>query len=617
MIQARVLPPLVVVAAYVAVSAATLWIWSARGIYPLIGDEPHYLVIGDALWRFGGIDVMKAYESELLNRVFYPSGLGDQGAEIAQYGHVVPGETGVYSWHGYLLGWVAGLPAVLIGVEAARWAMVVLGAAICVTVWILSGNFFSTVKLRVVVCLALVLTYPFLLASIQVFPDFVAGGLVLVGLAWLMASKRIEANPTRWVTFGAAFLVSLLPWLGIKFAPVAGVVLVAMLVRCRSCRAAVVIPTVISALLLATFNSYTYGNPFGSLTGGTVEFGRDFWIRLAGMILDQSQGAVMFNPILWLGLLGLVPFLRRDRLVAAVWVGAFGLLWVLGAAHPGWYGGGSFIGRYSWGLALLLMIPTMETLAWIYRRSEAWFAVILAASIAFSAWVFALGVIVSDAGPGVPLGLDFYTKPQGTWLESYAVLWYPIHRLVSAWYAPSWVWTYWNNYVWVFVAVAVVFMGTRMTVGIRRPFVVAGLVLILAAAAVAGVLSKPGERDLVQLQGIQVQPGVDQAGVVAGGPVWLMREGPYVWSITYASALPPIDVVGRWELVRARNDEVVAAGELLGTNGRMREVTTRVGFRNLSPRQFFLRIIWNGGGSFEVLRSGISHGSSENALTRQ
>jgi hypothetical protein len=82
---------------YVALSAFTLWVWGIRGVYPLIGDEPHYLVIGDALWRFGGIDVLRAYESELSNRVFYPPGLGEVGSQVTTYGHVVPGDRGIFS----------------------------------------------------------------------------------------------------------------------------------------------------------------------------------------------------------------------------------------------------------------------------------------------------------------------------------------------------------------------------------------------------------------------------------------------------------------------------------------------------------------------------------------
>ena len=600
LIKSRTWQPLMVASIYVLVSAVTLWVWSSRGVYPLIGDEPHYLVIGDALWRFGGLDVVGAYQSELINRVFYPPGLGPVGASIAEYGHVVPGERGVFSWHGYLLGWIAGLPVALVGVEAARWVMVALGALIAAVVWLLSGNFFTASRARLLVSVTFVLSYPFLLASIQIFPDFVAGGLVLAGLTWLMAASRRPTPIRPLITMMTAGVVSLLPWFGVKFAPLAAVVLLAMMWRAGSRWWSVAIPAAVSAGLFGAFNFYAYGNPFGSLTGGTVEFGRDFWIRLAGMILDQSQGVLMFNPILWLGLFGLVPFLRRDRLLGAVWVAAFLVLWIVGAAHPGWYGGGSFVGRYSWGLALLLILPAMVALAQVRRRSWRWFVGLLVLSWVFSVWVFTLGVFVSDAGPGVPLGLDFYTKPIGTWLESYAVLWYPLQGFVSAWYAPSWAAQFWVNYVWIALAVLVVVFGAQGLRHLSRITVVVGVAVVALAVGVVGALSHPGLRERIEVQGVRVEPGIDASGVVAGGPVWLMRDGGYVWSIRYGSAAPSIDVVGRWDLIRAADETVVASGEIVGTGGELSVLDIPVGYRSLEPRQFYLRVAWTGQSALHI-----------------
>lgn len=602
MIRQRSWAGIVVPAVYVVLSAVTLWVWGMRGVYPLIGDEPHYLVIGDALWRFGGIDVLVAYESELSGRIFYPPGLGELGSPVTTYGHVVPGDRGIFSWHGYLLGWVAGLPVALFGVEAARWSMAVIGAGIAFVVWWAAGAFFTSPRVRVLVALTLVVTYPFLLASIQIFPDFVAGGLALLGITWLM---RVARQPVRsWSTVLVAALVALLPWLGIKFAPVAAVLLLAMAWRSKDRWWLVLLPGAISAGLLMVFNSYAYGSPFGSLSEGTVEFGGDFWIRLVGMLVDQNQGALLFNPILWLALAGLVSFLRRDRLVGGVWVLVFGLLWVLGAAHPGWYGGGSFIGRYSWGMALLLMLPAMVSLAALLRRSRAWFSVTVIASLVFSVWVFVLGVFVSDAGPGVPLGLDFYNKPMDTWLDSYSVLWFPLQGFFAALYNPDWAWRYGVNYVWLVVVVLVVIVGAARA-GVRGWLVVGAVSLVVIVAL--GIVSSPGERSVLQVQDVKVAPGFDQPGVIAGGPVWLMRDGPYAWNISYSAELPAVDVVGRWELVRATDEQVVATGELPGTSGVVEQVSVPVAYRSLSPRQFFLRVAWTGSGPMTVVETGIHH----------
>ena len=595
-------PALVVVGLYVLVSVVTLWAWSVRGVYPLIGDEPHYLVIGDALWRFGGIDVGAAYQAELIGRVFYPPGLGGINDPLTAYGHVVPRERGVFSWHGYLLGWVAGAPVAIFGAEAGRWIMVFFGAGVAWLVWRLAGFYFTQRGTRLAVASTLVLTYPFILASVQIFPDFFAGGAALVGIAWLLAAR--SGPPRAAVTVFSSSTVSLLPWLGVKFAPLAALLLVAMAIRAKSSWWLVIAPGAVSALLFAGFNAYAYGSPFGSLAEGTVEFGGDFWIRLVGMVLDQNQGVVMFNPILWLGLVGLVPFLRRDRFVGAFWGMVVLLLWVLGAAHPGWYGGGSFVGRYSWGMALLLMLPAMVTLAALLRRSRVWFSVAVIASLSFSAWVFALGVFISDAGPGVPVGLDFYNKPQDTWLESYSVLWFPLQDFFAAFYNPEWAWSYGVNYVWLVLSLSSVTLGA-IRVGMRGWLVAGGVSLV--SIIVSGVVSLPGERNVREMQIVQVTPGRNQPGVIVGGPVWLMRDGPYEWSIAYSAGLPPVDVVGRWELVKAIGDEVVAAGEVNGTSGAPERITIPVSYRSASPRQFFLRVFWSGSGRMSIQETGIRY----------
>ena len=597
-------PPLL----YLLVSVATLWVWSVRGVYPLIGDEPHYLVIGDALWRFGGIDVGAAYQAELIGRVFYPPGLGGINDPLTAYGHVVPGERGVFSWHGYLLGWVVGVPVAAFGAEAGRWMMVLFGAGVAWMVWRLTGLYFTQRSTRLAVASTLVLTYPFILASVQVFPDFFAGGAALIGFAWLLAAR--SGPPRAAATVFSSSAVALLPWLGVKFAPLAALLLVAMAIRAKRSWWLVIVPGAVSAMLFAGFNAYAYGSPFGSLAEGTVEFGGDFWVRLVGMVLDQNQGVIMFNPILWLGLVGLIPFLRRDCFVGVVWGLSFLLLWVLGAAHPGWYGGGSFIGRYSWGLALLLLIPAMLALSAVQQRSIVAFRILLAASLAFSSWVLILGVFVSDAAPDVPVGLDFYTKSIGTWLDAYSVLWYPGQGILGAFYNPEWTWSFAVNYVWIALAVLAVALGawsTRLARFWPRVVLVGavgGALLVL----VVGFASVPGERVVVEEQVASAEVGQNQPGTVAGGPIWLMRNGPYTWSVEYSAELPEVDVVGRWELVRAMDDAVVAAGELAGTSGETVVLERKIPWRDLSPRQFFLRVLWTGSGSLQIDSTGVRHG---------
>ena len=602
---------LIVVGVAFVVNLAALLIWEARGLYGLSGDEPHYLVISDALWNFRSFDIGAAYLKEALIPQFYPLGLAPSGAALGSdwsWGHVVESSNGVFSWHGVLVGWFLAVPLGLFGIMGAKIAMIALGAGFAGVIYLLSGQIFTSVRIRLAVSLALALTYPLLLGSNQIFPDLPAAGLALLGSYWLM--REVKARSTHSsapdsrvarpvVTFVVAFLVALLPWVGIKYAPIAAVLLIALLFASRS-KTSVVLATAISAVLLMVFQWYAYNSPFGAFAEGVVEYGPEFWLRLFGLVLDQNQGFLFYSPLLWLGLLGIVPLFRFSRIVGVVWLLSVLLFLIPSAAHPGSYGGGSFVGRYGWGAALLFFVPTMFVLAHLSRR---WLVTVLGGSLLFSGWIFVSQVLIGGSYPGGPVALDLYTKATDTWLEAYSIFYFPLQKLFPAFYDPAWAWTYWVNWVWAAVligAVALSLIGAR----VRLFLILSGIVVV-----VAGVVSVPGDQLTVVEQNISAQ----SAGIVAGGPTWNMREGTYTWSVDYrwiGAAAP--GVVGKWELLETAGGTPVAAGELPATTGDVDDidfvsrVSQAIPFRSFQPRGFTFRVSWYGEGYFEVVSTSVS-----------
>ena len=589
---------LIVVVVSFVVNIAALVIWNARGLYGLSGDEPHYLVISDSLWNFRSFDVSAAYLKEALIPQFYSLGLAPSGVSLGSdwsWGHVVESSNGVFSWHGVLVGWFLAVPLGLFGIIGAKIAMIALGAAFAWVVYLLSGQIFTSVRVRLAVSLVLVLTYPLLLASNQIFPDLPAGGLALLGVYWLIREvKGAQARPV--VTFVVAFLVALLPWVGIKYAPIAAVILIALLIVSRS-KVSVVLAGALSAVLLMAFQWYAYDSPFGAFAQGVVEYGPEFWLRLSGLVLDQNQGFLFYSPLLWLGLLGIVPLFRFSRLVGVVWLVSVLLFLIPSAAHPGSYGGGSFVGRYGWGAALLFFVPTMFVLAALSRR---WLIAVLGGSLLFSAWIFVTQVFIGGSYPGGPVALDLYTKATDTWLESYSIFFFPLQKLFPAFYDPAWAWTYWVNWVWAAALVGVLVISF---LALRARVLVIGAGVCAVAIVLAGVVSTTGSQRVVVEQDISAEV----AGVVAGGPTWNMREGDYTWSVDYRwVGDASVRVVGKWELLETAGGTTVAAGELPATTGDVSSVSQVIPYRNFQPRGFTLRVSWYGEGSFEVVSTSVS-----------
>ena len=556
-------------AIYALVSVGVLFTWSARGVYAVTGDEPHYLLMAKSLVTTGSLEMTQPYLDEFTRPMLYAPGLAPPGSEPhSPYAHVFDGPNGRYSWHGPGVPFLLALPLAFGGVLLAKLAMVALGGLAVVLAWRISGLTLPDGWLRV---------------------------------AWLLMS--VDRARTRWSLLGYGFLVGYLPWLGIKFLPAsAGLAVisgVALFRRARSDAGWLALPVVVSYLLLLITNMIWFGSFAGPPSDGALEASATAAMVTWGLLMDQDQGILLQNPALWLGLLGLIPFLRRWRWAGLGWAVALVAIWLPGGMHTGWYGLGGFVGRYSWALAILFIAPALvgaDVLrAWSVRVAR----LVLAVAIAINAAFLALHTFTGGSSPGRVLGIDLYTKDPGTWLESYAAFWYPVQDWMPALYDTSWAFGFLPNWAWLVVVGGVVIAGVRAKAGL----LVAGAGLVLVV--VAGLVSSPGSRADVMASGLSTA----RDGYVDAGIVRQMRWGPYTWSVQYSSALPPESVAGRWEIASAGTEDIVASGELRGTAGVSTLVPVEVPYRSLQPREFVLRVASYGGGEMTLESLGVAHGT--------
>lgn len=593
---------IIVVVLYLLVSVATLVVWDARGVYGATGDEPHYLVIADALVTDASPEVTDSYYREFSQRRWYPRGLGNPAEALAPpTAHVVGVGGSNFSWHGLGIPILAALPVAAVGETGARLVVIAIGALGLFIAWALAGVYLSTRKSRTLAVAAVALSYPVVLASTQIYPDLMGGVLLLFVLTWWVHPRwRTHAG---W-TITAALAASFIPWLGSRFWIAGAISVLALAVASRGSRVRlgwILGIAAVSAVALISYHLYAFGSVLGPPSEGALNWTWGAFMVGTGLIWDQNQGLLFSNPVLWLTLPGLILLWRRQRSAFSLWVVLFLAVLIPAAAHPGFYGLGSFNGRYGWPLSVMAFLPTFLALAFLASRHRRWFALIVVAGIAFQAYLIGLSLFIGGSGPGSPAGLDLYTKPTSTWLESYSAWWYPLERFLPAWYNPDWSFTFGPNWIWLLTSVALILVFVMAP----RWWKLAVLVMIPLVIA-AGLIAQPGARAIAEAQDVQLIAGVDSAGYPVTGPIHLMRQGPYTWWVSYAAA--GSGAVGKWELVRAIDDVVVAAGELQGTGSVNRTENVTVPFRSFQPREFVFRIGWYATQDMTIKQTGVRHG---------
>lgn len=237
---------------------------------PVVGDEPHYVLIAQSLLRDGDVELDNDYASAART--------GNVKAGLAPETHAFRYRDGgpLRPVHN------VGLPLLLVpamavdaSVGAARTVLVVLGAGFAAALmWFLAR--LRRVDIVVVSASAVAsLGLPVLVFSFQVYPDLPAALLTTVALGLLVT--RSFRSKHAW---GAAALAAFLPWLHVRFGVIAVGLLVAVAARLLDLGSAswsntrdrvmswaaarlvapAIVPAVISGVLLGIFFWRWYGS---------------------------------------------------------------------------------------------------------------------------------------------------------------------------------------------------------------------------------------------------------------------------------------------------------------------------------------------------------------------
>ncbi len=328
------------------------------GWSPPSGDEPHYLIVTHSLVSDGGLDVAEDYRQRV-HAPYHPASLSP---------HYKPGlaEGTRYSMHGLGLPLLLA-PAYAVGQRLGPEAMVALPRALLALLyglfaWVLYGFIEETVSPRAAAygTAATTLLAPLLFAPLFIFPEVPAMLLALFAFRELCVGRDAARRaPEMWCGLALAAL----PWVGVKYIPLAGTVFLAG-IWCaapagrvsRAWRSGA--PLAGGLLLHALFTWALYGSisPAAIYLGagpqaGAPALGSDWSAYIAawpgavttaiGFVLDQKEGLLAYGPHFLLAIVGFGWLWRQRRglvvilaLVVVSYVGPYALSQQLSGQGP-------------------------------------------------------------------------------------------------------------------------------------------------------------------------------------------------------------------------------------------------------------------------------------------
>jgi hypothetical protein len=446
--------------------------FGARAMVPT-GDEPHYLVITQSLLYDGDIKIENNH-ARRDSASYFPGPLRPD--------YFVRGRNGaIYSVHAPGLS-VLIAPAFLAGGYIATVVFLIVIASVGVGLaWHVAYELTGRAGAASYAAAAVTMATPIAFHTFAVYPDGPGGVLVLTG-AW--ALFRRELSPRALVWHGVA--LAALPWLHTRFAVLAGLIGVFILLRLprtseglRRAAAFLAVPMV-SGLAWFAYFWVIYGTPNPEAPYGDFMASQASWSfvtgGIAGVLFDQQFGSMLYAPVFAIAFAGWVVMLRHRRTLA-VELAVLAIPYLVATTHLRmWWGGSSAPARFQ--VPILWLGAIGAAMAWAAARSRAARASALAALGVSAFSTLALAFV--DGGRRAYNSRDGYSL----WLDWLSPLGDLPLGLPSffRWHGQEWVLHLQILFMLAFFAAA--FLAVRIVDRLVRPATgTLGLFLLVAYAA--------------------------------------------------------------------------------------------------------------------------------------
>lgn len=505
------------------------------------GDEPHYLMVAESLLRDGDVSLERDY-AEGRYTLFHD-------APLAPHFRVRGKGGAVYSLHAIGLS-VLILPAwALAGYAGVTVFMALLAGLVALEVreWVreLTGR----EGLADAAGWAFALSPPLVHYAGLVFTEVPAALALSFGLRH---ARRLDLGPAGAAAVGLA--AAALPWLNVRYAPLAVLVVAHALWRHPRARVALAAfaPSLVSAAGLLVYHQALYGfwDP-RRVYGRRPELALSSLAEgLPGLLLDQEFGLLVYAPVLALALPGFAFLWRRDRRLAIVAGAAVGAVLLTAGTWHMWRGGFNPPARFLVPIAPLLAVAV--AMAWDRRGLTAGAALLLG----WTLWTGLAGafdpqLVHRDRDGTAPLFRQLSGAREWTGLLPAYVLADPDRHRLGA--------------VWALAILAALPWRARAVTAGR--VAAAGLGLVLAGQVAATVThARTDDRDAVRLVG---RPAVRVPGWSADPQVsaeWTLEA--LGWGSVYEPHRVPDGAdVGRRLPLPAGRYRLALSGEALAPDG--------------------------------------------------
>ena len=325
----------------------------------ITADEPFYLITTQSLIQDSNIDLRAQYQDHSYRSFFdHPDGLWTQSVPLEDGRLVSPHNIGltILLIPGFLMG----------GLIGTQIQMVLLSASTWVLSYLLTLKLMPLKPLFVwLVTIIIALSASAFIYSSEIYPEIPAAFFLVLSLLLLVKSDRVHVIRSLTILI----CISTLPWLAVKYIPLAALVGLYTLWKCTSiARILLIVVGLLFAFTYILFHLAAYDSltPYyvnlvyaGDSTVSIVERHVNFFdrfYRLWGLFIDRHFGIARWAPILLFVIPGLALTIRGNalhRLVFSLIIMQILMATFVAITMMGWW----FSGRTLMTIFPLLTIP--------------------------------------------------------------------------------------------------------------------------------------------------------------------------------------------------------------------------------------------------------------------
>ena len=361
--------PVLVIAGATVLAALAAHRWTASGLLPITGDEPHYLIIAASVLRDRDFEVGNNYEHEAS---------ANEICDCRLVPHALRRATGWWPQHMPGLGVLLAIPFGVGGTVGGRVGLaLLLVPAFGIALYRWSRGVLPPADATFVTAGFLACS-PVVFGASQLYPDL-PGGVAVFGLVgWLWGTER----RTRFGWCAYWLVAGLLCWLHVKYYAPSAVLAAAGIWQLwrhgvrhpPATYAAFGLLFLIGPTLLGAFSIPPFGNMLGGRPTGELNLDAARALALGiGLHIDQVHGLFVQQPLLLPGLAALGWMVRRRHPLTLPWLVLYASLIAPNALQQIDYGGHAApAGRFGWTGMWMWLIPLGLAAREVRRRELGW-----------------------------------------------------------------------------------------------------------------------------------------------------------------------------------------------------------------------------------------------------